>query len=323
MCGKDAYGNHINSHEVYDISSDSWETVALAPLAVARPSVVTWRDSLVYLMGGYDATHTARTEVYVYYPETNSWDSATALPRPLHGGGTDIKGDSIFIIGGADGSLRYTNILIGEINPADPSVINWSWGESLPISENSSNMLAIKDNKAYMIGGIYNDGTNEVWEYDIQNENWASLPDYPTPFISRGDFAERRDSPDSLGVVYCFMGDTSDYWSRRPTDECFRLTSAPFSGIDEEEKLEKNSVSLKSTINLSGEIAINCNIRERCDLKIDMYDVSGRQIFSHLEKSVAVGLHQFTVNKDFKNGIFFIRMEAGTTVAFEKVILIR
>ena len=165
-------------------------------------------------------------------------------------------------------------------------------------------------------------GTNEVWEYDILDETWTSLPAYPTNRILRGDFAERRDGSDSLGVIYCFMGDTSDYSSHNPTDKCFRLIRIPFSSI-EEEKLEKNSISLNSTINLAGEIVINFNIQERCDLKINMYDLLGREVFSHLERSVPSGPHQFTINRDFKNGIYFIKMEAGTTVAFEKVILIR
>ncbi|MEJ2355805.1 MAG: kelch repeat-containing protein, partial [candidate division WOR-3 bacterium] len=254
FCGKDIYGNHLISHEVYNINSDSWETAKSAPLLVSRPSVVTWKDSLIYLMGGYDPTHTARNEVYVYYPETNSWDSATFLPRRLHAGTAEIKGDSIFIIGGADGSTYYSNILIGEINPDDPTEINWSWGNSLPMAFNVANGLAIKDNKAYMIGGSFNDGTNETWQYDIQNGNWTSLPDYPARFIHRGDFAQRRNGPDSMGIVYCFMGDTSDYWSRTPTNECYRLTTAPFSGIKEKGQSEKNSIHLSNTIFTSDDI---------------------------------------------------------------------
>jgi N-acetylneuraminic acid mutarotase len=321
LCGIDNYGNRIAYHEVYDINSDSWDLAAPAPIPVSNPGLVTWKDSLIYIMGGYDTYHDARTEVYYYNPETNSWNSATSLPRPFHCGGAQIKGDSIYIVGGGDGGLLYSNILVGEINPLDPTEIDWSWGDPLPI-ENFINSLAIKNNKLYMIGGAFDDGTNQVWEYDIPGETWTQLPDYPTNIIMRGD-ADRRDKPDSAGVVYCFMGDTSYYSSFNPTDECFRLTRAPFSGIDEEEKLEKNSVSLNSTINLAGEIAINCNIRERCDLKIYMYDVLGRQVFSHLEKNIASGSHQFTINKDFKNGIYFIRIEAGPTVENTKVILIR
>ncbi len=328
LCGKDDNGRHINTHEVYNIKKDCWYTKAPAPLAVSRPSVITWRDSLIYLMGGYDVSHTARTEVHYYDPETDSWHPATPLPRGLHGGGTDIKGDSIFIIGGADGSLRYTNILIGVINPADPSIISWSWGGSLPMYDNANNMLAIKDTKAYMIGGQFNDGTNEVWEYDILNQTWASLPDYPIPFISRGDFAKRREGPDSSGFVYCFMGDTSNYWSRKPTDECYKLISTDTLPPDNRGKtddisIEKNSISLSNTICLTDEISIKFNLTENSNFKIHMYNISGREVLSHSEGNISSGEHIITLDKNLSNGIYFIKVEAGGIVAFEKLILIR
>ncbi len=322
LCGVENYADRIAKHEVYNINSDSWDTAAPAPLAVSSPSVVTWKDSLIYIMGGYDSTHTARTEVYYYDPETNSWNSATSLPRPLHAGGTDIKGDSIYIVGGGDGALQYSNILLGEINPADPTQINWSWGDPLPF-ENYVNGLAIKNDKLFMIGGAFDNGTNEVWEYDILDETWTSYPNYPTNIIMRKDFAERRDGPDSLGVIYCFMGDTSSHASQDPTNECYRLVRvSSLSGIEEEKEPKNNSISLNSTIS-ANRIAINCNIAKRCDLKIYMYDVVGRLVFSHLEKNLATGPHLFTINNDFNNGIYFIRIEAGKDILKQKVIFIR
>lgn len=324
LCGKDNYGNNITTHEVYDIELNSWSTKAAAPLSVNAPNCVAWRDSLIYLMGGYDVYHNARSEVYLYNATTNTWDAATSLPRPFFAGGAKIKGDSIFIIGGADGSSIYSNILIGEINPDDPTEIDWSWGTSLPMAYNGANGLAIKDNKAYMIGGNFDDGTNEVWEYNIPDETWDSLPDYPTSIINKFGFAERRDGPDSSGVVYCFMGDTSITSARLPTNECYRLIRIPFSsGIGEDIITEKNSISLNSTISFADDVAINCNILERCDLKIDMYDISGRKVFSSLERNLSPGRHQFSIKEDFKNGIYFIKIEAGSTAAFEKIILIR
>jgi len=326
LCGMDESITKITNHAVYDIDGNSWDTAAPTPITVTRPCVVTWKDSLVYLIGGYDEYHDALTDVYFYEATTNSWYTATLLPRRIHAGGAEIKGDSIFIIGGADGVSHYSNILLGEINPADPRDINWSWGVSLPIEWNGDNGISIKDDKAYMIGGDFDDGTNEVWEYDIKNESWDPLPDYPTPFISTGggDFTERRDAPDSLGVFYCFMGDTARYGYAKPTDECYKLIRIPSSaGIEEEEKTTKNSISLNSTINLTNEIIINCNIVERCDLRIHMHDVLGRQVFSHLEKNIATGLHQLTIKENLENGIYFIRIEAGPIVGNQKVILIR
>jgi len=120
------------------------------------------------------------------------------------------------------------------------------------------------------------------------------------------------------------MGDTSVYSSLDPTDECFRLIRVtPPPGIEENEQPEKNSISLNSNICLNNEITINYNIAEKCDFKIHMYDVLGREVFSHLEKNVATGQNQFTINENFKNGIYFIKIEAGPIVKNAKVILVR
>jgi N-acetylneuraminic acid mutarotase len=317
LCGEDEPWNEISRHEIYNIESDSWDTAASAPFTASRPGVVTWRDSLIYLINRYSACF--------YDATTNSWDTATYLPTEFREGGVKIKGDSIFIVGG-----EYVgNILLGEINPSDPTEINWSWGEALPYMS-TGNGLAIKNNKAYMIGGTNPFVTNRVWEYDIQNEIWTKFPDYPTPGITDGNFAERRDSSDN-SPVYCFMGKgdsiESPYglptWTIGPTDKCYRLVELPLTIKDDEEIPKRNSFSINSTIYLANDITINYTIVEICDLKINMYDVLGRKVFSHSEKDVATGSHQYTISNDFKNGIYFIRMEAAATVAFEKVILIR
>jgi N-acetylneuraminic acid mutarotase len=319
LCGEDQPDHWISSHEVYNINSDSWDTAAPAPRVCSRPGVLTWRDSLIYLI--------ASSSVYLYDATINSWNTATSLPRSLKEGAAKIKGDSIFIIGG----VYNQNILLGEINPADPSEINWSWGESLPSLSYwgiKDNGLAIKNNKAYMIGGDWYSGKNKVWEYDIKKEIWTKFPDYPTPAIYDGNFAERRDSSDD-SPVYCFMGkgdsteDPYEYWTIGPTDKCYRLVELTLTIVDDEEIPTRNSFSINSTIYFTSEIIVNYNIAEICDLKINMYDALGRRVFSHSEKSVPTGRHQFTINKDFKNGIYFIRMEAGTTVENAKVILIR
>ena len=176
LCGEDETHIWTSTHEVYDINSDSWDTAAPAPAApvgVSYQGVVTWRDSLVYLIIGEPILGSG---VYYYDATTDSWDTATSFPLPFcGGGGIKIKGDSIFVVGGL--TRRY--IYIGEINPADPSEINWRRGVDAPFDRNSYNGLAIKNNKAYTIGGHYNDGTNEVWEYDIPTETWTSFPEYP------------------------------------------------------------------------------------------------------------------------------------------------
>jgi len=224
FCGMNEFGK-ITSHEVYDIALDSWVTKASAPLAVTRPSVVTWKDSLIYIIGGYDVSSNARVEVYYYDPADDSWNPATSLPSRLHGGGAEIKGDSIFIVGGADGYSFYSEILLGIINSDNPAEINWFWGDSLP-NPNTQNLHAMINNKIYMIGGFYNEGNNnEVWEYNRLNGQWTSLPDYPARSIAVGDFAKRGKLFNSTGDIYCFMGDTAGR-SRHTTDKCYKLVEA-------------------------------------------------------------------------------------------------
>jgi hypothetical protein len=202
----------------------------------------------------------------------------------LHGGGTDIKGDSIFIIGGADGSLRYTNILVGVIDSTDPSIINWSWGAPLPMYDNNCNMLAIKNNNAYLIGGHYNDCINEVWEYDIQNGIWSALPDYPTPFISRGDFSKSRNGPNCSGVLYSFMGDTSNYWTREPTDKCFRLVETTVQKDAGMYAINSpiSDTTIGSTVQVRGKVKNYGDVLYSFEASVNIYDQDLTIVFSDM-----------------------------------------
>jgi N-acetylneuraminic acid mutarotase len=329
FCGVNNNEERITKHEVYDIASNSWDTAAPAPIKVSTPGVVTWRDSLIYFMGGFVRSGDTRTEVYYYDPSTDSWHTATSLPRPFHAGGEKIKGDSIYIVGGGDGSATYSNILLGEINPDNPAEINWSWGDTLPMSGNYNNGLAIKNNNLYLIGGAFNMETTNAWAYNIENKKWTSLPEYPINCVSRGDFAERRDAPNSLEAIYCFMGDTSSYSTREPTDKCYILRGPNIQLYEDdrpeqaESHLKENSVVITNDVFLTNEIGINCNFLESSDFTIHIYDISGREILSRTEKNVSGEQYKISIDKNIKNGVYFIGLETDEIVSLEKFILIR
>jgi hypothetical protein len=215
----------LTSHEVYDIALNSWSTAAPIPYPAGRIAhgLVTWNDSLVYLIGGRDiGTGYSQRTVDFYEPVSNTWISADSMPIGFDMGGAKIDGNTIYIIGGLEAFSGYIfeMVLKGEINPSNPTQINWQWTDSLP-DINFNNGLAIKNGKAYMIGGFLGNVVSDaVYIYDLSSGVWEEITPYPF-LIARNHIAERRDKPDSLGIVYSFMGDVGAAWN--PTDQCFKL----------------------------------------------------------------------------------------------------
>ncbi|MCK4225624.1 immune inhibitor A, partial [candidate division WOR-3 bacterium] len=233
VAGYDGSGG-ITTHEVYDISSNVWSTAAAIPHSAGRVAhgLVTWNDSLVYLIGGRDAgSGVSQTTVDFYEPSSDLWTSASPIPIGFDMGGAKIDGNTIYVIGGLEASTSYyyEMVLKGEINPSDPTQITWQWTDSLPY-ENFNNGLAIKNGKAYMIGGFLGGtASNAVYTYDLITGDWEEIISYPFS-IARNHFAERRDGPDSVGVIYCFMGDEGAGWN--PTNKCFKYVKTIVEGTD-------------------------------------------------------------------------------------------
>lgn len=201
----------LNTNEEYTIASNTWATKAVKPTAVLAHEEVAWRDSLIFELGGYNGS-TGINTVEIYNPFTDSWATGTSLPNPFDMGGAAIIGDTIYIVGGLNrpANAAYTNVIVGAINPANPTSITWTTGAALP-TPNCINGTAALNGKVYMLGGFLNltTVTNQLQQFDPATNIFTALDVYPVT-IARNHYLSARPSE---GALYVFAGDANGDWA--------------------------------------------------------------------------------------------------------------
>jgi len=129
-------GNEVSSNRMhrFDISTNSYLSDGNnIPVATDDHVQAVWRDSLIYLITGWNNTGNI-PNVQIYNPYFNSWMQGTALPNnniyKSFGASGMIYGDTIYYFGGAKSSFGFgiqNQLRKGIINPNDPTDITWSF----------------------------------------------------------------------------------------------------------------------------------------------------------------------------------------------------
>ena len=105
-----------------------------------------------------------------------TWTTKTQIPQVRSGAGCAVINDTVYIIGGSDGSLQNTNYVY------DPVSDSWSTKASMPTARSNIG-CAVVNGKIYAIGGFVGGAqtdTNLVEEYDPTTDSWSSKAPMPT-----------------------------------------------------------------------------------------------------------------------------------------------
>jgi hypothetical protein len=165
-----------NVNEVYDPSTDTWETRTSMPtkrLGLSA-SVV---DGKIYCIGGYYNVNE------VYDPATDAWSTKMPMPTGVNYHASAVVGNKIYIMGGAVG------VTLNQIY--DPETDTWSSGASLPIGvDQAAAGVTAGDTvteRIYVIGGKQNlDAVNLNQVYDPETDTWVAGTAMPTARFGLG-----------------------------------------------------------------------------------------------------------------------------------------
>jgi len=105
-----------------------------------------------------------------------TWTTKTPIPQVRSGAGCAVINDTVYVIGGSDGSLQNTNYVY------DPVSNLWSTKASMPTARSNIG-CAVVNGKIYAIGGFVGGlqaDTNLVEEYDPATDTWSSKAPMPT-----------------------------------------------------------------------------------------------------------------------------------------------
>jgi hypothetical protein len=194
-------GRGINPVNVFDPETNQWETLGKTPIEIHHFQAVVYGDA-IYLLGamtGKYPTEIPLENIYIYYPEADTWEKGPEIPESRRRGsaGTVIDNDKIYMFGGIQ--LEHTSGTCAWADVYDLKTGDW---EVLPDAPHIRDHFpaTLVDGKVYCIGGrntSYHEPDNfgaffsatikEVDCFDIKTKTWTTLTeDIPIPTAAGG-----------------------------------------------------------------------------------------------------------------------------------------
>jgi N-acetylneuraminic acid mutarotase len=171
-------------NEVYDPSTDTWQTKA--PMPTNRTQMnANAVNGKIYLMGGRTGGPSSTVNITECYdPVSDSWNRQAPMPYPVVSFASVVVDYKIYVMGGQDEFDSNLNVAFNQIY--DPQADNWSLGAPIPVSTleaaagATTGMNAPK--RIYVIGGSagFAAGLNQNFAYDPQANVWTNATLMPT-----------------------------------------------------------------------------------------------------------------------------------------------
>ena len=189
-----ANGSELSSNKMhrFNIKSNAFlSNGENIPVATDDHVQVVWRDSLIYLITGWNNTANI-PNVQIYNPALNNWTVGTPIPNTndykSFGASGAIMGDTIYYFGGASSGFGFNiqnQVRKGIINPANPAQIAWSI--SIPDASIVGYRMACTAvyNQIHWLGG-----SNITYNYDgiAYNGTGGVLPNNRDLYANTGNF---------------------------------------------------------------------------------------------------------------------------------------
>ena len=331
----------------------------------------TWTDSNnnLWLFGGEGSEITFLADLWKYNISTNNWtwikgpDSANAVPVFGTKGVPDIsnnprvrwcysawkaKNDDLWIFGGnymGNDLWRYHittkewTWIGGDSNPGDTVAIGAQCNSlitNIPASrgENRACWTRNCDNFVFFGGGSYAGVYNDLWNYNVSNNEWtlmngSNYPNQPNhygirlvsspyniPSLRTGSLGFK----DNFGNLWMFggngNGDLNDMWRYVPDTSCPHI-SCLGEGINEHSN-SKSEITIYPSPT-SGTFTLQYNLSSAGSLRIT--DVLGREVYAY---NLPNRSGQETISLQLGQGIYFWQvLQEHSVSAKGKLVIIK
>ena len=179
-----AGGNASNVVEVYDPGSDSWTTRAPMPTPRYGLAAVLGSDGRIYAIGGNYIDVSAAGPSLVaeaYDPTTNMWTSLPPLPAPRSDLAAVASGDTIYAIGGYDGTTAH---YLGSVATWQVGGASWSTlPDPMTTARSEHAAVTMPDGRIYALGGLHSFTGDELAAFELTQPGipgWNTLAPMPT-----------------------------------------------------------------------------------------------------------------------------------------------
>jgi N-acetylneuraminic acid mutarotase len=192
----------LNTMEVYDPVTDTWDTTKADMLTARVELCVAVVNGKIYAIGGspFHNGGTALGMVEEYDPLTDSWITKSPMLTARKGAACGVINNKIYIAGGSASVYVGSNIL----EVYDPATDTWTSG-AIMLAARYVPQGAVLNDTFYVSGGLIGyspwTGQKTVQRYDPIGDSWS----YGTPLI-HGRVGHTTDAIN--GRIYAIAGTT-------------------------------------------------------------------------------------------------------------------
>ncbi|NCX95434.1 MAG: T9SS C-terminal target domain-containing protein [Chitinophagia bacterium] len=153
--------------------AQSWTIMADMPIGKHMPAAVVI-DTVIYVVGGYDAVGNATNTMHAYYPNSNTWATKPSMSVARGELAAAASGGKLYVIGGYVGSAGVVNT----VEEYDPVTNMWTTKASMPTARSQFSVGVSSSGLIYCNGGYPGSYTaNEV--YNPATNTWATRARMP------------------------------------------------------------------------------------------------------------------------------------------------
>lgn len=184
--GESAEGMTLDRLDIFDLATGQWEVGAALPAPRANLAMTLGGDDLV-VAGGSRLDITGDTlalydDLARYHRDTDRWQEGGRLPQALAGAALVSQGDSLYLLGGWDGTAFHDEIWrlpLERIDRAEPD--DWEVITRLPAP--AAWLGAVMVDRTLFVAGGYN-GQRELADfgaYTLDSGEWRTFAPLNVP----------------------------------------------------------------------------------------------------------------------------------------------
>ncbi len=194
-------GRGINPVNVFDPVTNSWETLGDSPMEIHHFQPVVYKDAIfmVGAMTGKYPKEIPLENIWIYYPEKDSWEKGPKIPedRRRGGAGAVLYEDKIYLVGGIE--YGHTSGTCNYFDSYDLESRQWETHTKAPHLRDHFPAVVVGD-KLYCVGGrntsvhhpdnfgaFFAATIPQIDVFDFNENQWYTLPEeLPFPTAAGG-----------------------------------------------------------------------------------------------------------------------------------------
>ena len=320
--------------KTYSLNNFSWTDGAAFPKKIFyhRLAVHDWKS--LYSVGGSDETNTLLNKVYfLEQGPSQVWQEATPLPGDGRAdGGFAIVNKRAVYIGGFTNSFEFPvqvdSVFVGVIDPTNPANITWESRSNFPGGPRAR-LRAFEwgTDQVLVVGGATGSGFSplfsDVWVYDIDQDQWSQLTNFPIAICAYFGGSERFSSKDWTAVIT--GGVANGPLLSAATYVLFDTLQSVTSVERIEDVMPENFILAQNYPNpFNPSTTIQFSIPEQSFVKLEVFNTLGEKITTLVTEELNAGSYNYDWDAgSLPSGIYLYRLQTATFSTSKKMILIK